>query len=273
MGIFSTLLSIGTCVGKVCQVIAGGMSQTVEDEATGAVLSENTLNYDKLLIGMYKNDASGKMTLHALNTSGSEKTVQFPPDANNNSMLYSIASGCKQSIEREISMVENPDDPIQISTVDDVSSLGVEGNGGVAVKFHVKNLVYGKPDKTVDIYGHQFSASGDKLLVNDGDFGGMTFCGLASQTGVAMTYTQTVKAEQADNKSSFDVGFSQCGFKEGDILSGMLEFTMGASEWKANKERMKKFYATKGVSQQEPMTETDLALIRKLGIEPECRLP
>lgn len=270
MGFFSTLLSIGTCVGKVCQVVASSMSTVVEDEETGAALSSSALNYDNMMIGMYQGDTSEKLALHALNISSETKMIQMPPDDNDCSIMYRIPAGCKKNIEREVSRVTDPDDEMQISTVDEDASVS-GGTGGVAAKFRIKNLVYGKTDRSIDVYGYRFSTDADGLWVKDGNFAKLTFCGLDTQTGLRMTLTQSMQADKTtDDGSYFGLDLSKCGFREGDIMSGVLEFSVASDAWKKHTERMQEAQKADGMSEPEPLTDADLRLIRKMGIEPEC---
>ena len=270
MGFFSTLLSIGTCVGKVCQVVASSLSTIVEDDETGAALSSSVLNYDNMMIGMYRGDTSEKLALHALNISSETKTIQMPPDENDSSIMYIIPPGCKKNIEREISKVTDPDDEMQISTVSEDDSVSV-GTGGVAAKFRIKNLVYDKPDRSIDVYGYRFSTDADGLWVKDGNFAKLTFCGLDTQTGLRVTFTQSMQSDKStDDGSYFALDLSKCGFREGDILSGVLEFSVAPEAWEKHMEQMWKVQASDGTSEPEPLTDADLRLIRKMGIEPEC---
>ena len=260
MGLISTLLTGGILIGKVCQVIAGGISSLVTDEETGTRLSENYVSFDDMRIGMYSSPESSELKLYAFNCSNVEKTVQFPVDDNGNSLLYSIPATCKQELSSQLSNCKSPDGMLQLATVGNTSNAG---DGVVSAKIHIENLIVGNLGSSINVYGYNISADTDGLLISGAASADMTYCELTAKSGIKITVMQDISPVAGDTqKNKYNLNFKDYGITQDDVLSGMIQFNTSTTTWKELCEKQQSKLDSEGAI---PFSDADQRLLRRVG--------
>lgn len=246
MGIISTLLTGGSILGKVCQMIS---ESGIVHSANCAGGSEFTVRAAKTEINGVRFTQivkDGKTMLHALNTDVDMYACVTYPNGFGKTNGFQVFIPPMEQSDLELGDWNSlsPDLPIYVQKIDLSDGADIENNR-VIVAF--KNLELN--GKTLEMPNTHITATIIDLKISfaTAALGDLASAEFRSESGIRSTLRdpiQVIKGELTETR--YKIPFDALGFEENDILSGIMQFNISAENARLIKSAADKACADSG---------------------------
>ncbi len=226
MGIISTLLTGGSILGKVCQMITESGIVRSASCTDGSCLSVRAAKTEINGVRFTEIVKDGKTVLHALNTDVDMYALVTYPNG------YGKTNGFQTFIppmgNTDLDLGEwdslSPDLPIYVQKIDLSDGADIENNR-VIIAF--KNLELN--GKTLEMPNTYITAtmSGFKISFATAALDNLASAEFKSESGVRATLREPIQVIKGElTETSYKVPFDALGFEENDLLSGIMQFNI-----------------------------------------------
>lgn len=228
MGIISTLLTGGSILGKVCQMITeSGIVKSVKC-ADGSEFTVRAAKTEINGVRFTEIVKDGKTMLHALNTDADMYALITYPNGygKTNGFQTFIPPWGNTDLELGDWISLSPDLPIYVQKIDLSDGADIENNR-VIVAF--KNLELN--GKTLEMPNTYITATmtGLKISFATAALDDMASAEFKSESGVRATLLEPIQVIKGElTETSYKVPFDVLGFEETDVLSGIMQFNITA---------------------------------------------
>lgn len=249
MGIISTLLTGGSILGKVCQMIS----------ESGIVRSVNCTDGSGFTVRAAKTEINGvrfteivkdgKTMLHALNTDFDLYACVTYPNGYGKTDGFQIFIPPAENVDLELGDWNSlsPDLPIYVQKIDLSNGADIENNR-VIVAF--KNLELN--GKTLEMPNTHVTATmtGLKISFATAALGDLASAEFRSESGVKSTLRDPIQVIKGElTETSYNIPFDALGFEENDILSGIMQFNINTDSARLIKNAADKLCAKNGLNE------------------------
>lgn len=248
MGIFSTLLTGVTVVGKICQGITSVFGQngfTAEDGVTKVYPADMTVGGATFYMS---NEGSPDQSFrtYVRNETAYPLSVCLPDVEGRGGMEIMVKAMGVQDLTVALDPSLAPDTQLLIGPVSSTDVLDTNASvKDTAIKLCLNSLVIG--GNPVMIGGITITASEDRLTVQsiDAAIGTITYFSAISSKGISAEIQDVIYPEDANQalcigvSRSYQMDFEALGYEKGDTLSCRIYFSCAMG----NKERIKKLTA------------------------------
>lgn len=226
MGIISTLLTGGSILGKVCQMIS----------ESGIVRSVNCADGSKFTVKAAKTEINGvrfteivkdgKTMLHALNTDVDMYACVTYPNGYGKTNGFQAFIPPLDNLDLELGEWDSlsPDLPIYVQKIDLSDGADIDSDR-VIVAF--KNLELN--GNTLKMPNTHITATvmGLKISFATAELGDLASAEFKSESGIKATLRDPIQVIKGElTETSYNIPFDALGFKESDILSGIMQFNI-----------------------------------------------
>ncbi len=249
MGIISTLLTGGSILGKVCQMIT----------ESGIVKSVKCADGSELTVRAAKTEINGvrfteivkddKVMLHALNTDVDMYALVTYPNGYGKTRGFQTFIPPMENTDLELGEWNSlsPDLPIYVQKIDLSEGAKIE-NDRVIVAF--KNLELN--GKTLEMPNTYITATmtGFKISFATASLSDLASAEFKSESGVRATLREPIQVIEGElTETSYKVPFDALGFEENDLLSGIMQFNISVETAKLIKNAADKAAAENRISE------------------------
>lgn len=243
MGIISTLLTGGSILGKVCQMIS----------ESGIVKSVNCADGSEIMLRAAKTEINGvrfteivkndKTMLHAFNTDVDMYACITYPNGygKTNGFQIFIPPMGNEDLELGEWQALSPDLPIYVQKIDLSEGAQIENNR-VIVAFNGLEL----NEKILEMPNTHITATPIELKISFAttSLGDLASAEFRSESGVRSTLRDPIQVvKKGLTETSYEIPFDALGFTKNDILSGMMQFNIDKVAALTIKEKADKFHA------------------------------
>lgn len=226
MGIISTLLTGGSILGKVCQMIS----------ESGVVNSVNCADGSPFMVRVAKTEINGvrftevakgdKVMLHAFNIDPDMYACVTYPNGYGKTNGFQIFIPPLETADLELGDWDSlsPDLPIYVQKIDFSDGADIENNR-VIVAF--RNLELN--GKTLEMPNTSITAKLDGFTISfvTAGLGNLASAEFKSESGIKATLRDPIQYVEGElNKTSYAVPFYDLGYETDDILSGIMQFNI-----------------------------------------------
>lgn len=247
MGIISTLLTGGSILGKVCQMIS---ESGIVRSACCADGSEFTVRAAKTEINgvrfteIVKDDET---TLQAFNTDVDLYACVTYPNGFGKTNGFQVFIPPMKTVDLELGDWNSlsPDLPIYVQKIDLSGGTAIE-NSRVIVAF--KNLEL--TGKTLEMPNTHITATITDLKISfaTAALGDLSSAEFRSESGIRSTLRDPIQVIKGElTETSYKIPFDALGFEENDILSGIMQFNISAENARLIKSAADKACAVRGI--------------------------
>ncbi len=249
MGIISTLLTGGSILGKVCQMIS----------ESGIVKSVNCADGSEIMLKAAKTEINGvrftevakdgKTMLHAFNTDVDMYACVTYPNGYGKTNGFQTFIPPMGNADLDLGEWESlsPDLPIYVQKIDLSDGADIE-NDRVIVAF--KNLELN--GKTLEMPNTHITATLMDLKISfaTASLGDLASAEFKSESGVRSTLRDPIQVIKGElTETSYKIPFDALGFNENDILSGIIQFNIDVKTARLIKDKADKFHAENGLNE------------------------
>ncbi|MCM1166892.1 MAG: hypothetical protein NC299_14430 [Lachnospiraceae bacterium] len=226
MGIISTLLTGGSILGKVCQMIAeSGIVKTVNC-ADGSVCSLKAANTEINGVRFTEVVKDGSPMLHALNLDPDMYACVTYPNGFGKTDGFQVFIPPFKEADLELGDWNSlsPDLPIYVQKLDLSDGADTE-NDRVIVAF--KDLAL--DGTTLEMPNTHITAtvSGFKISFATAGLGDLASAEFKSASGIKATLREPIQCVKGElNETSYSIPFYTLGYEENDTLSGIMQFSI-----------------------------------------------
>lgn len=244
MGIISTLLTGGSILGKVCQMITeSGIVRSVSDGSELTVRASKTEINGVRFTEIVKDD---KTMLHALNTDVDMYALVTYPNGYGSTNGFQTFIPPMGNTDLELGDWDSlsPELPIYVQKIDFSDGAAIENNR-VLVAF--KNLELN--GKTLEMPNTYITATmtGFKISFSTAALDNLASAEFKSESGVRATLREPIQVIKGElTETSYKVPFDALGFQENDVLSGIMQFNITVETARLIKSAADKAFAENG---------------------------
>lgn len=249
MGIISTLLTGGSILGKVCQMISeSGIVRSVNC-ADGSDLTVRAAKTEINGVRFTEIAKDGKTMLNALNTDFDMYACVTYPNGYGKTDGFQIFIPPAENADLELGDWNSlsPDLPIYVQKIDLSGGADIKNNR-VIVAF--KNLELN--GKTLEMPNTHVTATmtGLKISFATAALGDLASAEFRSESGVKSTLRDPIQVIKGElTETSYNIPFDALGFEENDILSGIMQFNINSDSAQLIKNAADKLCAKNGLNE------------------------
>lgn len=227
MGIISTLLTGGSILGKVCQMISeSGIVKTVNgaDGSAYSLKAANTEINGVRFTEVVKED--GGTMLHALNLDPDLYACVAYPNGFGKTDGFQVFIPPFKDADLELGDWNSlsPDLPIYVQKLDLRDGADIE-NSRVIVAFRdleLNGTMLEMPNTRITA-----TVTGFKISFATAGLGDLASAEFKSASGIKATLREPIQCVKGElNETSYSVPFYALGFEENDALSGIMQFNL-----------------------------------------------
>lgn len=257
MGILSTLLNVGTFLGKICQSINGGSASIVQTGSGDCIVQAGNAEING--VRFVEVEQGGVSTLSALNLDPDLYACVTYPNGYGKTAGEQVFIPPLQTVSLNLDGWDNSsvDMPFYVQKINLQEGAASENNR-IVIAFKQLPLD-GTP---LQLTNTKLTFAKDTLNVffPTAGLGDLITADLTSQNGVHATLREPVSASQAEKATTeYEIDISSLGFDKDDVISGMFQFGISTAE-----AQKLKLAADKNA---EKYTEISSCMCRLLGVE------
>lgn len=246
MGIISTLLTGGSILGKVCQMISesGVVGSVVGSDGSECIIRAAKTEINGVRFTEVVND--GKTVLHAFNTDVDMYVCVTYPNGYGKTNGFQIFIPPMGNADLELGEWNSlsPALPVYVQKIDLSDGVDVSNNR-VIVAF--RNL--GLNGETLEMPNTHITATMTDLTISfaTASLGDLAYAEFASESGVKSTLRDPIQVIKGElTKTSYKIPFDALGFDKNDILSGLMQFNITAENAQRIKAAADRLFAENG---------------------------
>lgn len=227
MGIFDTILNIGTIFGKVCQTISGAVSDTVSTEYGDYIVRAGKAEVNGVRFTEIIKD--GVSTLTAFNTDPDKYACVSYPNGYGKVGGDQVFIPMGQTVPLNVKNWNNisTDIPFHVQKIDLQSGEKAENNRVVIVfrQLHLDGTELNVGDATLSFENGMLKvyyarAGLDALIMAD----------MTSENGIHAVLRDPIEAQKPEQAvTEYEIDISMLGFTKEDTINGMLQFGLTAA--------------------------------------------
>ena len=228
MSIISTLLTGGSILGKVCQMISESGIVHLANCADGSELMVRAANIEINGVRFTEIVKNGRTMLHALNTDFDMYACVTYPNGYGKTNGFQMFIPPAENADLELGDWDSlsPDLPIYVQKIDLRDGADVKNNR-VIVAFKDLEL----NGKTLEMPNTHITATVTDLKISfaTAALGDLASAEFRSESGIKATLRDPVQVIKSGlTETSYKLPFDALGFEENDILSGIMQFNISA---------------------------------------------
>ena len=249
MGIISTLLTGGSILGKVCQMISeSGIVHSVKC-ANGLQFELKAARTEINGVRFTKVAQNGKTMLHAFNTDVDMYACVTYPNGYGQTNGFQVFLPPMEQADLELGDWNSipPDLPLYVQKIDFSDGADIQNNR-VIVAFKGLKL----NGDTLEMPNTHITATmiGFKITFATASLGDLASAEFKSESGVKATLRDPIQFVQGEyTETSYTVPFDALGYNENDILSGIMQFKINLDNARLIKNAADKAAANSGLGE------------------------